>query len=412
MAVVYAIAHYTYGPSSPEKLEATLQAAVDEHNVDKLADYLSDENADLTTIEKLDAFKQAFNDDTAANYKKGFKEALLAEQQFSKMNEFGIDWGDEGTIVFVKESNWRGTKWSYTIKPSSVTFEQQPEWTVVTSLATLPSNTGTLSIVWPAVYEYKSEVSNKYGGTQTIQGSVDLFHNQEATVSLTREVQAGITFLMPQIDGVGFTLNGVDFPALEEGQTRVRIAPVPAELKVAAKGTLLGRTIDITESVNGSENEEVNLSTLVSQAIAEDVAEVILNANVSWTKAKNAGTASLLTDIDPNSPIMSSFSQGMYEGGTETKVHLERIAIDPMSIEIYSDRIQVTAEEEYSYPGSTLSNNISSNTYTITKRSDTNGLWLTETSRNYFWSSDLLERNTAMIKTNPEKPVLGDSTVG
>ncbi|WP_164779785.1 zinc-ribbon domain-containing protein [Paenibacillus kobensis] len=409
LAAIYAVAHYTYGPATPEKLEAKLQAAVEEQNVDKLVGYLSYDNEDLKSSEKIKAFKQAFKDETATEYKEAIKDALIAVQQSEQMSELGFDeqWGNGGTIVFIKESNWRGTKWSFKIEPSNVTFEQQPDWTVVTSLETLGGDTGTIRGIWPAVYEYQSEISNPYGGKQNIQGSVNLFHDPEETVNLESEVQNEVTFSIPVIKGVQFTLNGVDFPAMEEGQTRVTISPAPDELKLAVKGTVIGRTIDRTETLTGSEAEEISLSTLVSQAIAEDAVGVILKANVSWTKAVNAGLTSLLTDLEPDSSIMNLFSRNITEGGSEQKVHLERVAIDPTDIEISDDHIQVIAEEEYSYPGSTLSNNLSRNTYTIKKQQDQDRLWLSDVNYTYYWGKSLFEQKDVIIKINQDKPETG-----
>lgn len=118
---------------------------------------------------------------------------------------------------------------------------------------------------------------------------------------LADSVQSGVTLTVPTFEGVIFKLNGAELPKDADKQTQtITIVPAPAELKVEARGTYLGRPVDQSEMLEASVSEEIGLDFLVKRAVSEEVANLLLNANVSWTKAYNAGNASLMTGMDPN----------------------------------------------------------------------------------------------------------------
>ncbi|MNC14033.1 hypothetical protein D3C75_617990 [compost metagenome] len=398
----YSILHYTYGPATPEKLESKLQEAVAARNVDKLLGYLDDSNQSMRQAEIVGAFQKAFNDETASGYEYYFREALYREQQ-----GIGSDDPDEKALIgntpvyFKKEKNWRGTKWTFNVLPTAVTFEKGDNWTASSSLETLENGEGVFDNLWPAVYSYQSEVSNLYGGKETVQGSIDLLGGAPADIYLSDRLQSSVVLSIPAFKNINFKLNGVELPRSGDMQT-VRITPKPAEMNVEVTGTYLGKTINQSLTLDASNTGEYELDTLVKQSVADEVANLLLDANVSWTKAINSANPALLTGLDPEGDAYQSFSHNIATAQDKPKVHLVRIGFVPSSVELSEDQIQVTTAEEYSYLESDISNNTASNTYHIAQKPNSDSWWIVSSGQNYFWGDDIFNREDSLVKINQE----------
>lgn len=400
----YSILHFTYGPSSPEKLEKKLQAAVASHNVDKFLSYLDHSNETMRTKETVKAFQKAFNEEIASGYKYYVAEALDDARDALEDGRKVGDPDSGGPIYFVKEKSWRGTKWSFNVSPAEVTFEQGEGWEASGSLETLESKDGTFKNLWPAIYSYQADIKNEYGGKESVQGSVDVLSWPSEEVSFWDSLDNEVSFYVPDFEGVSFKLNDVELPKTDEYDS-LTIAPVPEELNLKVEGTYLGKPIEQTAALNveDTDTDSYELDALLQQAVAEQVADLLLSANVSWTKAYNAQDTKLLTDVDPDGDAYDTFTWDISGTKEYQQVRLNRIAIVPADIEISEDEILVTATEEYSYPGSEMGNNTTSTTYVITQKPDQDSWWITSASPDYYYGDDLFESENNLVKTNTEK---------
>ncbi|WP_310551849.1 zinc-ribbon domain-containing protein [Paenibacillus glufosinatiresistens] len=402
-AVTYSLFHFTYGPSSPAKLEEKLQAAVTARDVDQLLTYLDDSNTAMRAEDRVEAFRKAFNDETAYGYESYLKDALYAaEQEAEEDSDYGTDGdGDGAPVYFVKESSWRGTRWVFNVTPAEVTMEQGEDWTAGGSLETLESAQGTFNSLWPAVYSYQAKVTNPYGGSETLEGTVDLLNTSSEEIYLYDRLESGLRVEIPTFADITYTLNGKELPQAEDGDDHtLSIVPKPAELKVEAKGTYLGMPVEQSRTWEASETDDIELETLLKDSVAAQAAKLLLEANVSWTKAYNAADSSLLTGLDPDGDAYQTFSEVPETPGRQ--VRLVRVAVAPDNIEFYEDGVRITAEEEYAYPGTEESNSTSSNTYVITpKPGQEQQWWIRSSSRNY-WVDDLFGNSESLILDNPE----------
>jgi hypothetical protein len=62
------------------------------------------------------------------------------------------------------------------------------------------------------MYSYDVQVSNKYGGNETLSGSVDLLNTRSQSVVLANQIQSKVSISVPSYKDITFTLNGTELP--------------------------------------------------------------------------------------------------------------------------------------------------------------------------------------------------------
>lgn len=419
LAIGYAIAHYTYGPSSPVKLEKKALAAISKKDVYELSKYLSPESAEIKKKEVLDTFQNAFDEKTASTYERYFKNAAKAvdsskgkkgkkEDNISDILNNLLNSGSSSgsPVQFTSQKSWRGTKWSYVIQPAAVSFTKDDTWTVSTTLGALKETEGSFSNLWPANYAYEAEVSNSFGGSETVKGNVDLLNMRKSTVDLNNQVKTKLSLTIPNIKDFTFTLNGVPI-ALKNNNSYDRsltIRPAPKEAKVQAKGSVLGKPVDETMTVTPN-TIAADVGGMVNQAVAKMALDVIYNGVVSWADAYNSNDASKMKLADPKGTYYQNASRNLNASkAQDNKITFEKLAVSPENITISDKEIRIKATEQYVYEKEVgLFNpsrvSVANNEYRIQKMPDKEEWWITSSSTSYF-SGNILEDKKALKKEN------------
>ncbi|CAH1193512.1 hypothetical protein PAECIP111893_00481 [Paenibacillus plantiphilus] len=405
-AIAYGIAHYTYGPATPEKLNELVQQAITERNVDELASYLDPSQDSLKEAASMEAFKQAFTEETAAEYARYFKQAanltILSGHAGSDNDHAAEPNSFYGPFILVKESSWRGTKWSFKVNVSSLKVEKPENWKIESALGTLKNDTGSYSELWPAIYKYSIGVSNAYGGTEQLEGTVSLINNSAETLNLEYLVQSNVSVPVPTFKDITFKLNGVELGQDQDSSMQwIDISPAPKEMKLEVSGSYLGKTIETTESLDPASIDTDTIKLVVNKEVAQIVADIVLKANVSWTKATNTGDASLITGFDPDEWTYKQLVANI-TGPSEEKLYLARVAVNPENIVLSGDEIRFDGSEEYTYAGGKASA-VSNNGYSIQKQPNSDEWWIVSLHESWF-ASNQFENEASIIVENAEKP--------
>jgi hypothetical protein len=392
----YGIAHYTYGPSTPEALHKKLQAAVEAKDADALVRYLDPEQKKALNQDVLAAVQGAFDERLADVYTSYFERA-------AKVASANNAASSSGPVAFIKEKNWRGSKYSFRwVRTASVQFNKEDRWTVSTSVGSMKKEGGFYEGLWPGFYAYEALVENGYGGRETVKGTLDLTGRVQETVDLRHLVQTKLVFVLPVFDGVTYTLNGapLDVKAGLNSSQEITLRPAPAKASFKASGKLFGLPVDSGMSIVPISNQRSDLTKLFHPTMAGYALDTIYSGAASWAQAVNAGDPSLMKSANPNGDYYKRNSKSMEEPA-DNKITLDKVAVDPDSIRIDSKGIYIQSTEQYSYEKeqgfwNPSKQSVTNNQYFLQPNAAKDGLWISSSYSTY--GSNLLESDKALKK--------------
>ncbi|MGG1555783.1 hypothetical protein [Paenibacillus ferrarius] len=383
----YFIAHATYGPSTPEALEKQLNAALSAGDMAKVASFLDPNQAQLKAAPLLEAFKNSLNDKVKSQYQSSLADARLsashAASQDSTTKQISAFGSARGILQFVSNSNWRGTKWSFHVYPSELTFQTDGTNTVKGAIGALADSEGTIRNLWPSEYKFEGTLSNDFA-SQPFNGTANLLTSSKFTYTPASKTYLNIRF--PDVKEFSVTLN--DKPVVPAtGKQEYRLSPAPDNAKFVVTAKIMGSSVQGSLTIDGSKSSQVQLIDTLKEAVSKKALDVILQSADTWVKATNAGDASLIKGIQTDSAYYKDLV-GTITKPSEPKIKLLKAAVNPDSLTIRSDSITLNASEMYEYEpasGSTSARQTTANwTYTLQQNAGKDEWLITSHSSSWF----------------------------
>ncbi|WP_058302764.1 zinc ribbon domain-containing protein [Gorillibacterium timonense] len=396
----YGIAHFTYGPSTPQKLLVKASKAVKAGDANALSALLDPDQSELRTAGALAAFQKTLGESDVKDY---YLDELedAAEAAKSKISLFGGLIDGAGDISFDKQKSWRGTRWYFTVQPAELSFVGQEGLQVEGQLdvGDVKPVDGAFKGLWPSIYGYTAVVSNHYA-KEEVKGSANLLIRLNREINPAYDMKTSLNLRMPEEEGVTVTLNGKELPS-DNGY--VRLSPAPEKAAFMVKATVLGTDFQESLEVNTKEKPDVDLNGLLNGQMAEIALETAYQGALSWTEAFNRGNPSLLKAADPASSY-SKNAAGDISQPAENAIHLVKVLVDPDSIEWDGDTLQISVREMYRFdnpPDSWFGTQevTKDYSYTMKKAGDGTGWWLDSYSSTWFDDSHAISKDQAGTST-------------
>lgn len=394
---VYAVAHFTYGPSSPQALQAKAEAAVEAGDAAGLSRLLAPGQQALKNQEALDAFDKSLD---KPEVKEQYKTLLAdaADQAGTQPNPLQRLFSGDSVLAFESEKSWRGTRWRLQVEPAEIAIVQAEGITVEGKLAEggPAAADNRISGLWPSIYRFEGTVRNDYA-SETVTDTVSLLQDSGAEIRPAELLSTSLTVELPRGQGYTVTLNGKEISALNG---ELELAPAPAKASFQVKANVLGTELEASLDVDAAQTQRVELDGLLNGKMAEQALEAAYGAALSWTEARNSGDPSLLKAADPASPYAVGLSKEITQPA-ENRVQLVKVLVDPSSIQWDDgDSLQVSVREMYHLerqPDGWFSTQdpVSDHSYTLKRAGDGSGWWI-DTDNGSAWFDDI----EALVKEN------------
>ncbi|OWA34001.1 hypothetical protein B9G55_16830 [Saccharibacillus sp. O16] len=362
LGAAYMILRMTYGPSNPEELAKQLNASVDAQNVKELAKYLDDSSSPLLAADRMELFQAALkNESVRKTYKSGILEAISAaemeEAQPDKKDTFSDKLREElqseteqlpdSWMTFIKETSWRGSKWSVHITPVELYAEaSEADETLHSSVkigALTAKDQERIQNLWPATYAYTGALSSDYG-SQAYDGSVDAYDYVSPNPVSFDTSRLNVVRLQFPPFAAKVTLNGKDIQGTP-GSSRA-FQPVPKDVELTISGKVYGMELSGKTKIDAAQEQNVDLQELLQKPAAEKAADLTYAAFDSWVKATNAGNPGMLKDYNPEGSF-ADYMTWELENGSGEHYALKQIKVDPSSVSFNEDSMDVDIAASY-----------------------------------------------------------------
>lgn len=385
LVVAYFVARSVNGPSTPDALQTAFNKALESKSasgIERLLDSSeTDQNADTLT-----AFVNSLNDQVIASYEQAMT-SVVSEQNNQAdlaLNQY-FGGTDQSPFHLVKKSTWLGTRWYVHIPAAQVQLDSIPGDTIRASIGSLKLSSH--STLLPSVYTVTYTAKNSFG-SETDTTAMDISNEIDSSsptfeLSPSQILKQTLSLAVPNVPGATVSINGkpVDLPSQVDGP--LVIAPAPTTGTLTVKATVLG--VPVTGSLQLQPNQgTVDANQVLNMGVAQQAVKLLYNAASTWSQAFNDHKPSEVAEADPQGSYYRSTVQYIRQNKPTVKQKLEKVVVDPGSVQINTDGISISDSEFYLVGGQENQVNW---TYTLAQEPGKNGWWLESNSQYYDWTS-------------------------
>jgi hypothetical protein len=345
LLAVYIIARSLHGPATPIALQQKFETALEAHDTTTLASLLDSTSNELKNSNSLSAFKESLSNEVIGTY----IQQLESQVSLAQTNN-GAYLDNHSWLTIKHTSSWLGSSWSVHVVPVEIKATAMANDTVKNFTIDDLKNSQEPLALWPSSYKFKANVANNFAN-ENVSGDINFldqlnyiqdFGKYTYNLNLADFIKSSLQLdSSPDISNPQILLNGK--PIILTGNSTV-ISPAPTNPSLEIKGTVLGVAIDEKGTINP--NDPNPIETLVKQGVAKHALNILYDAALTWTKAYNDSTPSEMGDCDHNGSYYQSAAHDITSPHND-KEFLQKVSVDPTSVEIYHGSIAISDTEYY-----------------------------------------------------------------